>query len=252
MCHLQTERHGRFGRDVVRSLFHRRPQPVPCASRRDLPHLPADLRSPRGTFCFVTAGPRVFPAQQPSTGSVCILCRQDAVGHTGCLQRFSRAHEGHVTGLYSSRHSGVVRRRVVLTGTRCHVLRQPEAGLHRLEFVSVRIHHTHGRRVSQLDAEQTDCEIPMTPNHARGCVKSAESNFVNDQIFDLTHFDEVGRCFRWSPNDFSHILALQRTRPSPSGCHPRLPRAGSLSLGVRPLRTPPMQSRLLCPRRRCA
>ena len=25
--------------------------------------------------------------------------------------------------------------------------------------------------------------------------------------------------------------ALQRTRPSRSGCHPRLPRAGSLSLG---------------------
>ena len=78
------------------------------------------------------------------------------------------------------------------------------------------------------------------PNHTRGCVKSAESIFVNDQIFDMTHFDDVGRYFRWSKNEFSHSLTLQRTRPSRSGCNRGVPRAGSLSLGRRRFLAPRM------------
>ena len=51
----------------------------------------------------------------------------------------------------------------------------------------------------------------LPPNQARARVKSVESIFVNDQIFDLTHFDEVSRYFQWCKNEFSHSLALQPT-----------------------------------------
>jgi ATP-dependent exoDNAse (exonuclease V) alpha subunit len=46
-------------------------------------------------------------------------------------------------------------------------------------------------------------------------VKSAGVKFGNDQIFDMTHFDEVGRRIRWSKNEFSHRLALEPTASAP-------------------------------------
>jgi hypothetical protein len=49
------------------------------------------------------------------------------------------------------------------------------------------------------------------PNKSRGCVKSAGVKFGNDQIFDMTHFDEVGRRIRWSKNEFSHRLSPEPT-----------------------------------------
>jgi hypothetical protein len=54
--------------------------------------------------------------------------------------------------------------------------------------------------------------LSTPPNHARGCVKSADMNFGNDQIFDMESFDETGRRIEWSKNEFSHRLALQATR----------------------------------------
>ncbi len=44
----------------------------------------------------------------------------------------------------------------------------------------------------------------------RGCVKSVEGKFGNDQIFDMGSFDESSRWIGWSRNVFSHCLALQR------------------------------------------
>jgi hypothetical protein len=42
-------------------------------------------------------------------------------------------------------------------------------------------------------------------------VKSADSNFGNDQIFDMTHFDETSRWMEWSKNEFSHRLSPEPT-----------------------------------------
>ena len=49
------------------------------------------------------------------------------------------------------------------------------------------------------------------PNTVRGCVKSVEAKFGNDQIFNMTHFDEVSRRIRCSKNDFSHRLSPEPT-----------------------------------------
>ena len=45
------------------------------------------------------------------------------------------------------------------------------------------------------------------PNKSRVCVKSADANFGNDPIDDMTHFDETGRWMEWSKNEFPHRLA---------------------------------------------
>jgi hypothetical protein len=49
------------------------------------------------------------------------------------------------------------------------------------------------------------------PNTARGCVKSADANFGNDQIYDMRHFDETSRWMEWSKNEFSHRLSPEPT-----------------------------------------
>jgi multidrug transporter EmrE-like cation transporter len=54
------------------------------------------------------------------------------------------------------------------------------------------------------------------PNTARGCVKSADLKFGNDQIFAARHFDETSRWIGWSKNEFSHRLALEPTAAAPS------------------------------------
>jgi hypothetical protein len=46
-----------------------------------------------------------------------------------------------------------------------------------------------------------------SPNGARGCVKSADGKFGDDQIFDMENFDEISRWIGWSKNEFSHSLA---------------------------------------------
>jgi len=50
------------------------------------------------------------------------------------------------------------------------------------------------------------------PNQSRGCVKSADPKFGNDQFFGVRHFDETSRWMGWSKNEFSHRLSLQATR----------------------------------------
>ncbi len=42
---------------------------------------------------------------------------------------------------------------------------------------------------------------------ARGCVKSADTKFGNDHIFNMANFDETSRWMRWSKNEFLHRLA---------------------------------------------
>jgi len=51
----------------------------------------------------------------------------------------------------------------------------------------------------------------MWPNKSRGCVKSADANFGNDPIYDMTHFDETSRRMGWSKNEFSHRLSPEPT-----------------------------------------
>jgi hypothetical protein len=52
---------------------------------------------------------------------------------------------------------------------------------------------------------------PTPPNHARGRVKTPDTKFGNDQIFDMVNFDETGRRIQWSENEFLHSLALEPT-----------------------------------------
>ena len=51
----------------------------------------------------------------------------------------------------------------------------------------------------------------MTPNQSRGCVKSGDTEFGNDPIYDMTHFDEMSRWMGWSKNEFSHSLSPEPT-----------------------------------------
>jgi hypothetical protein len=45
------------------------------------------------------------------------------------------------------------------------------------------------------------------PNQSRGCVKSADTKFGNDHIFNMANFDETSRWMRWSKNEFLHRLS---------------------------------------------
>jgi hypothetical protein len=53
--------------------------------------------------------------------------------------------------------------------------------------------------------------MTMPSNKSRGYVKSADMKFGNDQIFDMTNFDESSRWMEWSKNEFSHSLSLEPT-----------------------------------------
>src|SRR5258706_11956554 len=79
------------------------------------------------------------------------------------------------------------------------------------------------------------------PNHTRVYVKTQSAKSVNDPKFDMTRFDEVSRRIRWSENEFSHGLALQRTRRERRGCNRCVPCAGSLSLGRSSTEETPME-----------
>ena len=68
-------------------------------------------------------------------------------------------------------------------------------------------------------------------NHARDCVKTPGVKFGNDPIFAVSDFDEMSRRIEWSEIEFSHSLALQRTRWERRGYNPCVPCAGLLSLG---------------------
>jgi hypothetical protein len=53
--------------------------------------------------------------------------------------------------------------------------------------------------------------MTMPPNTARGCVKSADMKFSNDQIFDMANFGESSRWMGWLKNEFSHSLSPEPT-----------------------------------------
>src|SRR5208283_6083846 len=53
--------------------------------------------------------------------------------------------------------------------------------------------------------------VRQSPNKSRGCVKSADMKFGNDQIFAVRHFDGSGRWMGWSKNEFSHSLSPEPT-----------------------------------------
>ncbi len=55
----------------------------------------------------------------------------------------------------------------------------------------------------------------MLPNTARACVKSTDTKFGNDHIFDMANFDESSKWIEWSKNEFSHSLALEPTATAP-------------------------------------
>jgi len=58
-------------------------------------------------------------------------------------------------------------------------------------------------------------------NHTPGRVKTSLSKSGNDQFFDMKNFDETSRRIRWSENEFSHSLALQRTAAGRCCCNRR-------------------------------
>src|SRR5208283_4234019 len=43
---------------------------------------------------------------------------------------------------------------------------------------------------------------PLPPIRARGCVKTADMKFGNDQIFDMENFDKTSRWIGWSKMSF--------------------------------------------------
>jgi len=61
----------------------------------------------------------------------------------------------------------------------------------------------------------------LTPNHTPGRVQTSLSKSGNDQFFDMKNFDETSRRIRWSENEFSHSLALQRTAAGRCCCNRR-------------------------------
>src|ERR1039457_532340 len=71
----------------------------------------------------------------------------------------------------------------------------------------MRIQAVAGHRKNAKDSNKKKPK----PNKTRACVKSVEAKFGNDQILDMTHFDEVGRRIRWSKNEFSHRLTPEPT-----------------------------------------
>ena len=78
----------------------------------------------------------------------------------------------------------------------------------------------HRPKVSTLPQ---DAVIKFSPpqarsNKPRGCVKSPDPKFGNDQIFGVRHFDETSRWMEWSKNEFSHSLPLQATAAAPASC----------------------------------
>ena len=70
----------------------------------------------------------------------------------------------------------------------------------------------------------------MLPNKSRGCVKSADTKYGNDQIFDMGNFDKSSRRMRWSKNEFSHRLSLQATRDGVSSSASRFTLVGPACL----------------------
>jgi len=163
MRNLQTERSGRFGRHLVRTLFHGHSLPMPRGSRRDLSGLPRILRPTGAPLCILAAMPRVLSPQRPAETSVWFMRGQDMLGHSGCLRRFHGSHEGHCPGLFSSRDGRAGRRGVVLVGSRRDALPQSQTGIRRPQPFSAGFHDADSGWTRQPDAEQTHCEVPMMP-----------------------------------------------------------------------------------------
>ena len=66
----------------------------------------------------------------------------------------------------------------------------------------------------------------MISNKSRGCVKSADMKFGNDQISGVRHFDEMSRWTGWSKIEFSHSPTPEPTAVGAS----RFTRFGSACL----------------------
>jgi hypothetical protein len=67
--------------------------------------------------------------------------------------------------------------------------------------------------------------MTMLPNKSRGCVKSTDMKFGNDQIFGTRHFDETSRWIGWSKNEFSHSLSPE---PTAVGAVSSVPHCGTV------------------------
>jgi hypothetical protein len=53
--------------------------------------------------------------------------------------------------------------------------------------------------------------IRQRSEKSRACVKSADTKFGNEQIFDMENFDESSRRIGWSQNEFSPSLSPEPT-----------------------------------------
>ena len=69
-----------------------------------------------------------------------------------------------------------------------------------------------------------------SPNKSRACVKSADTNFGNDHIFDMTNFDETSRWMGWCKIEFSHSLSLE---PTAVGAVSSVPHCGTVHVTSR-------------------
>jgi hypothetical protein len=141
---------------------------------------------------------------------------------------FISGQQIEMSGLLTCISLGCIATDVALASTR----KQPLSGMSS-RFLSpprLRFAQSWRRLVSMLHHI-----MDQPPNYARAHVKTPDTKIGDDQIFDMGNFVKTICRIRWSKNEVSYSLALQRTRPSHSGCNAHVPWAGSLSLG-RPLR----------------
>ena len=74
---------------------------------------------------------------------------------------------------------------------------------------TVRQYPRHRRQHPSHDPDIFSWYFDQQPNQPRACVKSADLKFGNDQVFDMTNFDESGRWMGWTKNEFSNRLAME-------------------------------------------
>jgi hypothetical protein len=166
MRNLQAERLGRSGRHLVCALFHSLSLPMSRDSGRHLSRLPHGLRPTGSPLRILAAVPGVLSPEQPTETPVWLVRGQDLLGHPERLRRFHGPHEGHCAGLFSSGDCGARRRGFLLAGACRDALRQSKTEVHRPQPLSAGLHDAYSGWTRQPDAEQTNCEIPMTPDHA--------------------------------------------------------------------------------------
>jgi hypothetical protein len=150
MRNMQTERPDRLGRHLVCAVQHGCPQAMFGECRRGMSNMPQSFRLAGEAFRILAAVPGVFSAKRPAAGPMSLLLGQNSVGYSNRLREFRRAHAGHGTSSFSSRHRGVDWGIAVSVGTRGHALVSNTKILHP-QFFSAGVYGFYNRRIRKLD-----------------------------------------------------------------------------------------------------